>query len=165
MALKVIAAIALNGVIGNRGDIPWKIKGDQIRFKNITMGYPVVMGRKTWESIPNKFRPLPGRENIVLTSNRDEDSFKGVTIISDWSEIEKRSEAEDIFVIGGHSLYTKAMSVATDFYLTEVIGEPEGDAFFPKWSEDDWIICAEAQGEESDGVSTYPWRFRHLVRK
>jgi dihydrofolate reductase len=129
-----IAAIGeKNRVIGNGGEIPWSIKGEQKRFKEITTGHPIIMGRKTYESIG---RALPGRTNIVIT--RSDNAYEGsVTVHSVEEAIEtaKKSEgSEEIFIIGGGAIYEAALPYTDVLNLTIVHGDFEGDAFYPDYS-------------------------------
>lgn len=123
MTISLILAAADNGVIGKDGAIPWRIAGEQRRFKDLTMGKPVVMGRKTWDSLPRK--PLPGRENIVVT--RDP-SFRadGARVERDLAAVLKG----EVMVIGGAEIYRAALPLADRIELTEVHGDFDGDAVF-----------------------------------
>lgn len=135
----LIAAIGeYNHVIGAGGELPWsrELTPDMDRFKELTMGCPVVMGRCTWESIPEKFRPLPGRFNIVVTQRRDAEFSGARTAYSVHGAIcLARSHSKRVFVIGGEQIYRSAMKEATRLYLTIVNENPLGDAFFPEYSE------------------------------
>ncbi|MCX2801147.1 dihydrofolate reductase [Microbulbifer thermotolerans] len=130
----LIAAVARNGAIGRANQLPWRLSGDLQFFKRATLGKPVVMGRKTFESIG---RPLPGRENIVISSN-PEWSAAGVKCapsVEQGLELARRlaleSGAAEIMVIGGGQIYRQAMPRAVRLYITHVDAEVEGDAFFP----------------------------------
>jgi len=146
--LALIAARDRNGVIGRDGELPWRLASDMAHFRAVTMGKPCLMGRKTWESIPEKFRPLPGRPCLVLT--RDE-SFEadGVETFRDFDAMVRRglalaeeTGAEEAVVIGGEALYRMALPSADRLYLTEVLAEVAGDASFPDIDDDDWIQVA-----------------------
>jgi dihydrofolate reductase len=137
-------ARARNGVIGKGDTLPWRLGTDQRRFRALTMGKPVIMGRKTWESLPPRFRPLPGRLNLVL-SRQPEYEAPGAVVCDDWTEalaIAREQAAEDqvdeICVIGGADLYALAVPRAARIYLTEVDGEPEGDVVMPALDETGW---------------------------
>ncbi len=139
--LKAIAAVSQNGVIGRQGDLPWRLSGDLKWFKKITMGHIILMGRKTWESLPGI---LPGRENWVLsrTMNQTEGIRVFPTIDSAFSEIGDRI----LFIIGGGELYSATLKDCTELYLTEVLQEVEdGDAFFPNHLE--WFDPVETLHE------------------
>lgn len=143
----LVAAVARNGVIGGKGGLLWRISSDLQRFKSITMGKPIVMGRKTFESIG---RPLPGRDNIVITKSHE---FKpeGVYVahaIDDAmklaSECARKSGADEICIIGGGEIYAAMINDADRIYLTLVDAAPEGDAVFPEIDYSDWIKNSES---------------------
>jgi len=123
--ITLVVAIADNGVIGNKGAIPWRLPDDMKRFKALTLGHTVVMGRKTWDSLPPKNRPLPGRRNVVVTRDagwRAEGA--------DPAALDAALVGGDIFVIGGAEIYRAALSLAHRIELTEVHGDFAGDAHF-----------------------------------
>lgn len=124
--ISLIAAISENNIIGNNGTLPWHLPRDFKHFKETTLGHPVVMGRKTYESIG---RPLPGRENIVLT--RQEISIEGVKTCKNPEEVIESYKDQEIFIIGGGEIYTLFLPHADKIYLTRVHTEAEGDALFP----------------------------------
>jgi len=128
----IIAAMSENRVIGKDNALPWSIKEDMARFKRLTKGWPCVMGRKTWESLPTK--PLPGRLNIVVSSKIEDGSFPpDVKIFPSLSAaVENCSGYEKIFIIGGESIYRQALALADKIELTVVHKKYEGDAFFPE---------------------------------
>lgn len=129
--ISLVVARAANGVIGNKGAIPWRIPEDMRHFKAITMGKPCIMGRKTWDTLPKK--PLPGRTNIVVT--RDEAFVaEGAVVVHAFEEALKRAEAEspeEIAVIGGAEIYRAALPCAARIHLTEVHADVEGDVHMP----------------------------------
>jgi dihydrofolate reductase len=143
MQIKLVLVVArgANEVIGVDGDLPWKLSSDLKRFKAITMGKPVIMGRKTWASIG---KPLPGRPNLIVTRDAD---FKaeGASV---WSNLEvaiaaghamaRASGMDEVCVIGGGELYAQTIETADRLYLTEVDARPKGDAVFPKIHADQW---------------------------
>jgi dihydrofolate reductase len=147
MRLSLIVAVAQNGVIGRDNDLPWKLSGDLKRFKAVTMGKPIVMGRKTYESIG---RPLPGRANIVMT--RDSNfSADGIDVVHDISSAVEAGEnaaresgVDEIMVIGGANIYGATLSEADRLYVTEVHSVIDGDVRFP---EIDGAIWAEVSRE------------------
>ena len=153
MDLILVAAVARNGVIGRDGALPWHLPDDLRRFKRLTVGKPVIMGRKTFESIGN---PLPGRHNIVLT--RDPAwRAEGVTVVPNLAEavaaggLDPRARAEGLFIIGGASLYAEALPSATRLELTEVAAEPAGDTHFPAFDRGRWReIFREAHAASGD---------------
>jgi dihydrofolate reductase len=164
-------ARARNGVIGRDGGLPWRLKSDLALFKATTLGKPVIMGRKTWESLPK--RPLPGRLNIVLTrdGSYEEMSLSNGALICERFEeavsIAREQADEDgvgeVCVIGGAALFALALPRAKRIYLTEVDAEVEGDVVFPAFDESHWRETrreAYPAGEDDD----YPFVFRVLER-
>ncbi len=157
-----------NGVIGVDGKLPWRLKSDLALFKQVTMFKPVIMGRKTWDSLP--FKPLPGRLNLVLSKDG---SFEpnGAVVCDNFGEAleiarEQAEEdgAEEVCVIGGAAVYAMALPRAKRMYLTEVDAEPAGDTLFPAFNEADWTEVrreAHAAGENDDHAFT----FRVLERR
>ena len=149
--ITLVVAAAENGVIGKDGAIPWRISEDLKRFKALTMGSPIVMGRKTWDSLPKK--PLPGRTNIVVTRQADWAAEGAVTAHSLQDAIAKAADAEEIFVIGGAEIYAAAMPFATAIELTEVHAAFDGDAVLPPL-QGDWDE-AFREGHQTDGGLAY----------
>lgn len=138
----LVAAVARNGVIGHRGGLPWRLSSDLKHFKAITMGKPVIMGRKTWESLPKK--PLPGRDNIVVTRN-PRYRAEGAIVVPDVDAavarakaLAERSGADEIAVIGGGEIFAALVDRAERLYLTEVDLEVEGDTVFPALDPQEW---------------------------
>ena len=130
-SLKAIAAVSQNRVIGKNGDLPWRLSDDLKWFKKITMGHVILMGRKTWESLPG---PLPGRENWVLS--RTLETGDGMRVFRSLDEAKRAINDRTLFIIGGGELYTLALEDCTELFLTEVNRVVEnGDAFFPEYSE------------------------------
>ena len=127
----LIVAYDKNRVIGNKGRIPWRIKGEQLRFKNLTTGNVVVMGRRSYEEIG---RPLPNRLTIVVSSTKCFDEENVITVKSIEEAIEK-AEGKDVFISGGARIYEEALPLCDKLFITEVDGEFEGDTFFPKFDE------------------------------
>jgi dihydrofolate reductase len=132
MALNLIFARARNGVIGHNNTLPWHLPEDLAHFKATTLGQPVIMGRKTWDSLPVKFRPLPGRMNIVVTRQTDWHS-DGAHVVHSVDEALQACPTEaQPWVIGGAELYRLAMPLATRVVVTEIDADYEGDAFAPE---------------------------------
>ena len=132
MALNLIFARARNGVIGRNNSLPWHLPEDLAHFKATTLGQPVIMGRKTWDSLPVKFRPLPGRMNIVVTRQTDWHS-DGAHVVHSVDEALQACPTEaQPWVIGGAELYRLAMPLATRIVVTEIDADYEGDAFAPE---------------------------------
>lgn len=130
--ITLVLAMANNGVIGKDGAIPWRIPEDLKRFKQLTLGKPVIMGRKTWDSLPRK--PLPGRDNIVVT-RQPQWRADGATTAASLEEV--LAKAGDVSVIGGGEIYREALPRADRIELTEIHGDFEGDAHFT-FDRDDW---------------------------
>jgi len=132
----IIVAMANNRVIGKDNAMPWSIKGNLAHFKEMTMGWPCIMGRKTWESLPKK--PLPGRLNVVVSGTMIADSSVPIICPSLSSAIEHCSGYEKIFICGGESIYRQALPLANKIDLTLVKGQYEGDTFFPEIDDACW---------------------------
>lgn len=128
--LSLIAALAKNRVIGIENRLPWKLPEDLAHFKALTLGHPILMGRKTFESLG---RPLPGRRNIVITRNADYHPIGCETAPSIPEAIDLCAEAVEIFFIGGAELYKQVLPLVHRLYLTEVVIEAQGDAWFPEF--------------------------------
>jgi dihydrofolate reductase len=166
--LALVAARGRNGVIGRDGALPWRLRSDMALFKATTLFKPVIMGRKTWDSLPK--RPLPGRLNLVLS--RDQ-SFEphGAIVCEQFEEAldiarEQATEdgADEVCVIGGRVLFDLALKKAGRLYLTEVEAEPEGDVQFPEIEEAAWIEVRREAHPAGDG-DEFPFVFRVLERK
>jgi dihydrofolate reductase len=150
----LVVAVAENGVIGSHGRLPWRIPEDMKRFKSLTMGKPVIMGRKTWESLPKK--PLPGRSNIVLTSDpavRASGASVAHSFDAALAEAEKENPIE-IMVIGGEAVFAAALPHASRIHWTEVNAQPEGDAFMPALNSSHWRE-ATREGPFQEGPLRY----------
>ncbi len=133
MKVSLVAAVARGGVIGQGGTIPWRIPEDMAHFRALTMGHPVVMGRRTWDSLPDRFRPLPGRRNVVVTRNPSWQADGAERAASLENALELVAGAEQVFVVGGGELYEAALSRADELVLTELALDAEGDVAFPPW--------------------------------
>lgn len=140
--LCLVAARGRNGVIGSGGELPWRLASDLKLFKALTRGKPVMMGRKTWESLP--LRPLPGRLNIVITRQPDY-AAEGACVVQDFDRALElalkdalASDADEIFVIGGAQIYRHTLAFADRLYLTEVDAAPAGEIRFPDFDETQW---------------------------
>ncbi|MEM0985168.1 MAG: dihydrofolate reductase [Pseudomonadota bacterium] len=142
--LCLIVARGSNGVIGVDGDLPWRLPEDLKAFKRITKGAPLVMGRKTWDSLPKK--PLPGRPNIVVSRNGQflapgARVYASVPVaVAAAMAAAAVSESEEVFVIGGATLYHDALALAHRLYVTDVDAAPEGDTMFPPLDASDWTV-------------------------
>jgi dihydrofolate reductase len=160
--LSLVVAASRNGVIGKDGGLPWHISSDLKLFKQITMGKPVIMGRKTWDSLPRK--PLPGRRNIVISRKSDQ-PMGGAELargIDDALAIAKLDDPAEIAVIGGGEIYRLFWPLADQIYLTEVDLEVEGDTSLPKIKPEEWeLLEAEAQERgPNDSASFVLKRFK-----
>jgi dihydrofolate reductase len=131
--LSLVASVARNRAIGRGGALVWDEPLDKQHFKRVTMGCPVIMGRKTWDSLPSRFRPLPGRRNIVVTRNPAWRAQGAEAAPSLDAALVLAGPAEKVCVIGGGELYAQALPRADELLLTEVDADMEGDAFFPPW--------------------------------
>lgn len=135
--LCLIVARARNGAIGKDGELPWRLSDDLIHFKTTTRGCPIIMGRKTWESLPR--RPLPGRDNIVLSrdgqySAPDARVFTSMpAAIATGRALARAKDKQELFVVGGSAVYAAALPFADRLYVTEVDTDIQGDAFFPEF--------------------------------
>lgn len=159
--ISVIVAVAQNGVIGGGNTLLWHISEDLRRFKSITMGHPVIMGRHTFESVG---RPLPGRTNVVV-SRREDYTPEGVTVVRSLEEaFALFPQEEEIFVTGGGQIYAQAMPLADKLYLTTVEKNYDGDTRFPDWNRDEWrqVSC---ERHDCGKNYPYPFEFTDWVRK
>ena len=132
MRLHLILARAANGVIGNNTTLPWHLPEDLAHFKRHTLGCPVIMGRKTWDSLPPKFRPLPGRLNRVVTRQSDWQTQGAQAAASLQDALAQCGNAPDAWVIGGAQIYAQALALAHSVVVTEIDLHPQGDAFAPE---------------------------------
>ncbi len=155
MTISLIVAMSDNAVIGRDNQLPWHLSEDLKQFKKITMGHPIIMGRKTFESIG---KALPGRENIVVTRKPDF-SAEGVTVCRDLTSLLKQhlSSEEEVFVIGGSELYEQALPHVRKLYITLIEDEFEGDAFFPdkNWKNNFEIVSNEGPFESAESGLDY----------
>ncbi len=151
MSISLIAAISKNNVIGRDNDLPWHIPEDLDFFKKMTKGKIVIMGRKTWESIPKKYRPLPGRTNVVISRQLDYKVPEGVYLFEDVDIALDYFKGQDIMVSGGGQIYTATIDKADILYITHVNQEiPNGHAFFPEIDQNIW---KEIERIDRDGYS------------
>ncbi|WP_455478963.1 dihydrofolate reductase [Bartonella sp. B23] len=163
----LIAAVAKNGVIGREGAMPWHLSTDLQRFKALTFGKPVIMGRKTWDSLG---RLLPGRTNIVITRNRAF-TAEGVVIVYSLSQacavakkVASQNGADAVFIIGGGEIFQQGLNIADKIFLTEILDSIEGDSFFPVLDKEKWIIVQTQYIPEGEKDS-HPTRFVVYERK
>ncbi|MBN2112106.1 dihydrofolate reductase [Candidatus Woesearchaeota archaeon] len=146
----VIAAVAQNNAIGKDGDIPWRLSEDFQHFQKKTMGHPCVMGDKTYESLPDNAKPLPGRENIVLTFDKSYNP-PGTKIFFSWDDaMEYLKGKEKVYICGGASIYRLGLKVADTLELTRIHKDIDGDTFFPEINFDEWELVKK---EDSEGIN------------
>lgn len=151
--LSLIVAMARNGVIGKNNAIPWRLPGELALFKRVTMGHPIVMGRKTWESIG---RALPGRLNIVVTRNTAYNAPGATVVPSLEAALAAAAGAAEIFIIGGAQLYAEALPRADRLYLTTVDTEVDGDTRMPAFDRNAWrTITTEAHARDDRNAYSY----------
>ena len=161
MKLGLIFARARNGVIGKDGGLPWHLPEDLAHFKRLTMGCPVIMGRKTWDSLPARFRPLPGRLNIVITRQGGWNAAGASAASSLAQALELCGEQSLAWVIGGAEIYAQALPLADIAEITEIDADFEGDAFAPRLGAD-WKEVARETHTAANGLA---YRFVTCVKR
>ncbi len=155
MLISIIAAMDRNNLIGNNNKLPWHLPADFAHFKSVTMGKPIIMGRKTYESIG---KPLPGRRNIVLSRNKNA-HIEGVTCVESFEDaVAAVTDEEEIMVIGGSSIYEMLLPEVDRLYITYVDAAFEGDAWFPKIDETKWVET-DSVVRDADEKNSYSCRF------
>lgn len=158
--LSIITALDRNRVIGLNNRLPWSLPADLLRFKRITWGKPIIMGRNTYESIK---RPLPGRKNIILS--RSKPNYPGCFVYSSLEEaLEQQKDEKEVFIIGGENLYRQTISIVNRLYLTIIHHQFEGDTYFPEWDLAEWEII-EQEEHIPDPQNPYSHTFQILKRK
>ncbi len=133
MKVALVAAVARGGVIGAGGGLPWRLPEDMRHFREVTTGHSVVMGRRTWDSLPERFRPLAGRRNLVVTRHDDWHADGAERAGSLEEALLLLDDVPQVFVVGGGELYADALRLADELLLTEIDAEVEGDTLFPTW--------------------------------
>lgn len=161
MRLHLIFARARNGVIGRDNRLPWHLPEDLAHFKRSTLGCPVLMGRKTWDSLPPKFRPLPGRTNVVISRQQDWTAEGAVTAPTLDAALQACAGAADVWVIGGAQIYALALPRAHTAVITELDLDVAGDAFAPTF-DSQWL---ETRREEHVSAQGLGFRFITLERR
>ena len=151
-----MAAVARGGVIGRENAIPWRIPQDLEHFKKLTTGHAVVMGRRTWDSLPDRFRPLPGRRNVVVTRNPDWSADGAERAGSLDEALALLDSAPQVYVIGGGQLYAEALPLADELLLTEIDADFAGDTWFPDW---DRTAFEETSREQCVSETGIPFSF------
>jgi dihydrofolate reductase len=161
MIRSLVVAVAENGVIGRNNHLPWRLPEDLAYFKRVTMGHPIVMGRRTYQSIG---RPLPGRTNIVVTNNRDFEA-PGCIVVHSLDDAWRAADgAEEVSVIGGTALFRDTLPIADRIHLTEVQAKVEGDTFFPAFDRHAWRET-EVTRHPADARHQFPFRIVVLDRR
>lgn len=159
--ISIIVAASTNNVIGSAGQLPWKLADDLRRFKTLTMGKPVIMGRRTWESIG---RPLPGRQNIVLTRRPGFTADGCDVVATPAAALGAAENPDEIMIIGGSEVYALFMPKARRIYLTRVHADVAGDTFFPAIDEQEWQLVA-SEPHDADEINQFAFEFRTYARK
>ncbi len=156
--LSLLLARAANGVIGKDNALPWRLPEDMAYFKRVTIGKSVIMGRKTWDSLPEKFRPLPGRRNIVVTRNADWHASGAERAESLAGALALCAPSDEAMLIGGAQLYAAGLAVADRIYLTEIEYAFEGDTFFPPLQAAQWHEVSR-ESHHKDGAPPFDYHF------
>ncbi|MGG0187742.1 dihydrofolate reductase [Bacillus rhizoplanae] len=159
--ISLLVAMDKNRLIGKDNQLPWHLPADLAYFKKVTMGHPIIMGRKTFESIG---RPLPGRTNIILTRNKNYE-MEGCEVIHSIDDVQKMDEQmnEEIFVIGGAEIFKEVLPFADRLYITKIEEVFEGDTFFPEINYDEWKEISVEQGV-TDEKNPYTYAY-HVYGK
>ena len=152
MKLALIAAVARNGAIGRDNELLWKEPQDQRHFAATTRGHAVLMGRKTWDSLPQRYRPLPGRRNVVVTRQAGFAAAGAETAPGLDDALQRLQAVPLVFVIGGAQLYAQALPRADELVLTEIDADLDGDTFFPAWERRDFVEAVREAHVGADGT-------------
>jgi len=157
--ITLVAAMGKNREIGLDGEMPWHLPAELQHFKRVTMGKAIVMGRKTWQAIG---RPLPGRQNIIITRNPKFEA-EGGEVVGSLEEALARSNSTEVMVIGGGQLYELALPMAQRMILTRIDIEPQADTWFPAWDEAEWRV-SDTQEFEADESNPLAYRIEALQK-
>ena len=163
MIISLLVAMDENRGIGKDNRLPWRLSSDMKRFRELTMGHHILVGRKTFESIG---KPLPGREIIVVTRNerfRPQGCLTAASVEEGIRLAQERGEGE-LFICGGAEIYARTLPLADRMYLTLVHAVVDADTFFPEWKSDEWIE-EESSRQEANEKNQYPFTFKSLVKK
>ena len=165
MIVSLIAAVSKNDVIGKNNDLIWDFPNDTKFFKKTTLGHHVIMGRKNWESIPDKYRPLPNRRNIVVTRNKNYKAEKAEIVgsIEKAIKISRNNSDEEIFIIGGGEIYKDSFKFIDKLYITEIKSKIEGNTYFPNWDRNEWTEISRIN-HPSDKIHKFEFDFVILKR-
>ena len=158
--LVLIAAVARNGVIGGDNRMLWHLPEDMRFFKDATLRHAVIMGRKTWDSLPPRFRPLPGRRNLVVTRNTHLEAPGAEVAASLQGAIERLADAPLAFVLGGAEIYAQALPLAQQLWLTEIDRDFDGDAHFPDWPREQFVEIDRVRCDSGQGFGYQRTRYR-----
>jgi dihydrofolate reductase len=165
MRISIIAAVAENGVIGREGQLPWRLSDDLRRFKRLTMGHTIIMGRRTWESIG---RPLPGRRTVAVSRKPDfrtrVDGVETATDLDKALAIAKAAGDAEAFIVGGAELYRESHSRADRLYLTRVCAAVDGDTYFPNIEWSNWKLV-ESEDHDPNEKNEHAYRFEIYDRR
>lgn len=157
--IRMVVAYARNRSIGMENQLPWRLPADLAHFKKLTLGLPIIMGRKTWESLG---RPLPGRPNLVISRNADYVAEGATVYDSLRAALAACQDTEDCCIIGGEQIFTQGLEFADDIYATEVQADVPGDTFFPELNTTQWQEVSRSAQPEENG---YSYDFVHYTRK
>ena len=166
MIISIIVAVSENGVIGKENQLIWHLPADLKYFKETTKGHPVVMGRKNYESIPEKYRPLPGRTNIIISRNKNYKAPGCILVNSIDAAIceAKKLNDDELFIIGGGEIYKQSNGLADKLYLTRVHGNFNGDTFFEDPNKDIWTLISSKQFSR-DKKNSWDHTYEIYIRK
>jgi len=162
MIISIIVAMGKNRVIGNKGKLPWHMPADMKYYRDKTKGKPIIMGRKTFESMGSK--PLPDRTNIIITHDQDYKAEGAIVAHSADEALKAAGNTEEVMIIGGSHIYKEFLPKANRIYLTIIEGEFKGDAFFPEYDITEWKEISYEE-HERDKDNPYDYRFVVLERK
>ena len=155
-----VVAMDDNRLIGRNNDLPWRLPDDMRWFREKTLGKPCIMGRKTYDSLPTRFRPLPGRLNIVVTRNTEYEAPGALVVHSIDDALRAAGDAEEVIIVGGADLFRRLLPVVDRLYLTRVYGAAEGDVFFPAYDTEAW---REVYRQEHPADDQHPFAFTWLI--
>jgi len=168
MILSIIVAVAENGVIGKDNKLIWSLPADMKFFKEKTTGHFIITGRKNYESIPEKYRPLPNRTNIIITRQKNYHAGQGTVVVSSIEEAltyaQAHNDKEEVFIIGGAEIFNQVLPVCNKVYLTRIHHHFEGDVFFNDLPEDEWKLI-HSEERAADEKNKYPYTFQTWERK
>ena len=165
MKISLVAAVAENGVIGKNNDLPWHLPDDMKFFMEKTKGHHVILGRKNYESLPEKYRPLPDRTNIVVTRSSDFQApgCRVVHSIAEAFQFAESNSEKEVMVIGGADIYRLALPHANNLYITEIRASVDGDVYFPEFNQNEWTEVSRI-AHQKDERHAYPFDFVHYRR-